>query len=101
MAAAGAGATQRSHACILTEAPTRCRHPPAPVQTAQWGEQALEFSYEGGTPRALHIELYGQLPAAADLVGAGDLDLHEASCGGLCSWALQLGLRQGHASGRS
>lgn len=50
-----------------------------PLQTAQWGEQApLEFCYEGGTPRALHIELYGQLPAAADLVGAGDLDLHEA-----------------------
>ncbi|EFN53415.1 expressed protein [Chlorella variabilis] len=43
----------------------------------QWDE-ALDFEYEGGTPKALHVELHGQLAHGADdLVGAGDVDLHE------------------------
>ncbi|PSC73994.1 O-succinylhomoserine (thiol)-lyase [Micractinium conductrix] len=44
----------------------------------QWGD-SLEFEYEGGTPRALHVEVHGQLHGGAvdDLVGAGDVDLHE------------------------
>ncbi|KAL4459199.1 hypothetical protein ABPG75_014078 [Micractinium tetrahymenae] len=43
----------------------------------QWGD-SLEFEYEGGTPRALHLQVHGQLRGEADdLVGAGQVDLQQ------------------------
>lgn len=43
----------------------------------QWGD-SLEFEYEGGTPRALHLEVHGQLRGEGDdLVGAGQVDLRQ------------------------